>query len=93
MENIFSEKVTKLNDNIDQMASQLSSLGKDIESRAMSLHNNIQVLLLLLVAIAVVASAIKNENMNDAILSFLACGKVMGLESDERAKNEYFSNG
>jgi len=45
------------------------------------------------VAIAVVASAIKNENMNDAILSFLACGKVMGLESDERAKNEYFSNG
>ena len=53
MENIFSEKVTKLNDNIDQMASQLSSLGKDIESRAMSLHNNIQVLLIYTVVVVV----------------------------------------
>jgi hypothetical protein len=42
--NIFSERVNKLNENIDQMASQLSSIGKDIENRVTSLNSSIQVL-------------------------------------------------
>ena len=41
--NIFIDRVSIVNQNIDQMANQLSSIGKDIENRVSSLSTSIQV--------------------------------------------------
>jgi len=40
--NIFTDRVNIVNQNIDQMANQLSSIGKDIENRVSSLSTSIQ---------------------------------------------------
>lgn len=41
--NVFSDRVSLLNENIDQMANQLSSIGKDMKNRVTSLSSTIQV--------------------------------------------------